>query len=593
MTADELRHKYIDFFERHGHVAISGRSLIPENDPTVLFTTAGMHPLVPYILGEEHPAGTRLVNCQKCIRTGDIDAVGDRHHLTFFEMLGNWSLGDYFKEEAITLSWRFLTEPQWLGIPAERLLITLFAGDRQVPADSESAGIWRSLGVPDDRIRWLGRADNWWGPAGKTGPCGPDTEIFIDTGGAPDSPADDRYLEVWNDVFMEYNRIADGSYERLERRCVDTGMGLERMIAVLQGCESVYDTDLFAPLIAGLSELTGAHYRHDEETDRSTRIICDHLKAAVFIIGDEQGVSASNIGRGYILRRLLRRAVRHGRKLSMEQAFLHRLTDRVVAIYRHAYPQLGERREQIADEVHAEERRFLQTLRKGEQEFAKLLPTLLDDERRVIPGEVAFRLYDTFGFPLEITIELAAEHGLTVDAQDFERRFHEHRRRSKADDKSTFKGGLADSSVQTTRLHSATHLLQSGPPRCARRSCRPEGEQHYRRTVALRFYPPCPDDRRGALAGGADRQSADRAHPADRMRDDVAKRGPPTRGDCPVWRQVSRDGQGLPHRRLFDGGVRRTACRQQRRIGAFPDREGAIIVAGGAAHQGHIGVPIR
>ncbi|MFW5777026.1 MAG: alanine--tRNA ligase-related protein, partial [Spirochaetota bacterium] len=299
MTANELRRKYIEFFKSRDHSEISGASLIPQNDPTVLFTTAGMHPLVPYILGQKHPAGTRLVDVQRCVRTADIEDVGDFSHLTFFEMLGNWSLGDYFKEESIRMSWEFLTSPDWLGIPPEKLAVTCFAGDDEVPRDDESAQIWRSLGVPEERIFFLGREDNWWGPAGETGPCGPDTEIYVDTGteGTAESRpgvSDGKWMEIWNNVFMQYTKQADGSFTKLDRKCVDTGMGVERTSTILQGKETVYDTEVFAPVIGAIEEVSGAAYGSDEASDASIRIIADHAKTATHIIGDEQGVLPSN-----------------------------------------------------------------------------------------------------------------------------------------------------------------------------------------------------------------------------------------------------------------------------------------------------------
>ncbi|NBB90880.1 MAG: alanine--tRNA ligase [Spirochaetes bacterium] len=465
MTANELRSKYIEFFVEKGHAQISGKSLVPENDPTVLFTTAGMHPLVPYLLGEPHPAGTRLVNYQKCIRTGDIEEVGDQSHLTFFEMLGNWSLGDYFKEEAIRMSYEFLTSSAWLGIPQERLSVTVFAGDEEVPRDDESANVWRTLGIPEERIYYLPRSDNWWGPAGATGPCGPDSEMFYDTGipgNAESRPGvnDGKYMEIWNDVFMQYNKQGDGSYVPLSQKNVDTGMGIERTVAVLQGKKSVYETEVFQPILEILGEIFSVSYGSDEDTDRSLRIISDHIKAATFILGDENGVSPSNVGQGYILRRLIRRAVRHGRKLlGREDMFLHQPAQTVIEMYRDAYPELGQNADKVLDEVVGEEKRFLDTLQKGEHEFEKKLPKLLEEPSGIIPGEVAFRLYDTFGFPIEITEELAAEHNLKVDREGFDESFREHQERSKMDANQTFKGGLADHSEHTTKLHTATHLL--------------------------------------------------------------------------------------------------------------------------------------
>jgi alanyl-tRNA synthetase len=465
MNSDELRNKYIDFFVSKGHARISGQSLIPENDPTVLFTTAGMHPLVPYLLGEQHPAGNRLTDYQKCIRTGDIDAVGDPHHLTFFEMLGNWSLGDYFKEEAVTMSFEFLTSDEWLGIPVDKLSVTCFSGDGDVPKDEESAEVWNRLGIPLERIYFFGRKDNWWGPAGETGPCGPDTEMFIDTGreacGDQCRPGCScgKYFEVWNDVFMQYNKQADGTFKPLERKCVDTGMGIERTVAVLQGKTSVYETEAFIPVIQKIENLSGKQYGENESTDVSIRIIADHCRTAVFILGDERSVTPSNLGQGYILRRLIRRAVRHGLKLGIEGSFLASLAETVVSRYKGPYPELAVGESAIYHELTAEEERFYDTLRKGEHEFEKLLPNLMKSKDPVIPGRVAFRLYDTYGFPLEITEELASEHGLKVDLEGFHKAFEKHQELSKMGADKIFKGGLADHSEMTTALHTATHLL--------------------------------------------------------------------------------------------------------------------------------------
>ncbi len=465
MKAHELRNEYIGFFVSKNHKQISGHSLIPENDPTVLFTTAGMHPLVPYILGEPHPSGTRLVNYQKCIRTGDIDAVGDDSHLTFFEMLGNWSLGDYFKEDAVRMSFEFLTSPEWLNFDVDRLFVTVFAGDDEVPRDDTTANMWKGLGIPEERIFFLPREDNWWGPAGETGPCGPDTEMFIDTGKPACGPTCrpgchcGKYFEIWNDVFMQYKKLADGSYENLERTCVDTGMGIERTIAMLQHKSSVYETEVFVPVIAMIEKLSGKKYGSGNETDMSIRIIADHIRTSVFILGDEKSVLPSNLGQGYILRRLIRRAIRHGRKLGIEGSFLASLVNNIVDFYQEAYPLLLERKKQIQDELTAEEDRFSMTLQKGEHEFQKLLPSLMKGKQRVIPGRIAFRLYDTYGFPLELTEELAKEHGFIVDREGFEKAFKKHQVTSRAGAEKTFKGGLADHSEMTTALHTATHLL--------------------------------------------------------------------------------------------------------------------------------------
>ncbi len=466
MTANELRSKYIAFFKSKGHAEISGRSLIPENDPTVLFTTAGMHPLVPYLMGEPHPAGKRLTNYQKCIRTGDIDAVGDASHLTCFEMLGNWSLGDYFKKDAITFSFEFLTSPAYLNIPVDKLSVTVFAGEEGIPRDEESASIWQGLGIPRERIYFLPREDNWWGPAGETGPCGPDTEMFIDTG-KPLCGTDCRpgcrcgkYIEIWNDVFMQYNKLKDGTYQKLERTCVDTGMGIERTVAMLSGKKSVYETGIFQPTIASVEKLTGKTYGVLESDDVSIRIICDHVRAATFIIGDPKGVTPSNVGAGYVLRRLIRRAVRHGKKLGIDGVFAAVPAQVIIDQYQGAYPELAEKKDFILDELRKEEEKFLETLKKGEAEFEKMLPNLLRNPQKIMSGRLAFKLYDTYGFPIELTEELAAEGGLKVNREEFDEAFRKHQELSRAGSEQAFKGGLADHSEQTTAYHTATHLLQ-------------------------------------------------------------------------------------------------------------------------------------
>ena len=465
ITANELRKMYIDFFVSKGHKQISGASLIPENDPTVLFTTAGMHPLVPYILGAPHPAGNKLVDYQKCIRTGDIDSVGDPHHLTFFEMLGNWSLGAYFKKEAISYSYEFLTK--YLGIEPTRLSVTVFAGDDEVPRDDVAADTWASLGISRDRIYFMPREDNWWGPAGETGPCGPDSEMFIDTGRpacGPDCKPGckcGKYFEIWNDVFMGYKKLDDGRYVEMERKCVDTGMGIERTIAILQGKKSVYETEVFKPIIAGIEKLTGKKYGENEEDDISIRIISDHVRTSVFILGDQRGMAPSNVGQGYILRRLIRRAVRHGKKLGIEGHFLSSLASIVLDLYGEPYPEIIEHKDFIFTELEKEEAKFSDTLVKGEKEFEKMLPNLMKGNSREISGRLAFKLYDTYGFPIELTRELAQEHGFTVDEKGFAAAFEKHQEVSRAGAEQQFKGGLADHSEATTALHTATHLLHA------------------------------------------------------------------------------------------------------------------------------------
>lgn len=465
ITANELRSMYIDFFKSKGHKEISGKSLVPENDPTVLFTTAGMHPLVPYISGEEHPQGKRLTDFQKCIRTGDINEVGDASHLTFFEMLGNWSLGDYFKKEAIAFSFEFLTSEKYLGIPVEKISVTAFEGDESVPKDEETAKIWEAHGIPSNRIYFLPREDNWWGPAGMTGPCGPDTEIFIDTGKEPCShdckPGCHcgKYFEIWNNVFMQYFKNVDGSYSSLKRFCVDTGMGIERTVTMLQGKNSVYDTEVFAGLIKKIEELSGINYGKDDNVDKSIRIIADHIRSSVFILGDAKTITPSNIGAGYVLRRLIRRAVRHGKKLGLNESFLPLLSEIVIEENTLAYPELKEKATHIKEELEKEEKKFMETLRKGEAEFEKMLPNLLKDSKKLIPGRLAFRLYDTYGFPIELTEELAKENGLKVDEEGFNKAFEKHQEVSRAGSEQAFKGGLADHSEETTAYHTATHLL--------------------------------------------------------------------------------------------------------------------------------------
>ena len=400
INANDLRQMYIDFFVSKGHKQISGASLIPENDPTVLFTTAGMHPLVPYILGAEHPAGKRLCDYQKCIRTGDIDSVGDPHHLTFFEMLGNWSLGDYFKKEAIEFSYEFLTKV--LEIDPSRLSVTVFAGEEGIPRDDEAAETWKRLGISEDRIFYKGREDNWWGPAGETGPCGPDSEMFIDTGRPACGPdcgpgcKCGKYFEIWNDVFMGYRKEADGSYVEMQRKCIDTGMGIERTVAILQGKKSVYETEVFQPIIRAIETLCSRKYGENEDDDVSIRIIADHIRTSVFILGDQKGVAPSNVGQGYILRRLIRRAVRHGKKLGIEGNFLSGLANVVLELYGKPYPELVEHSSFVFEELRKEEEKFSDTLVKGEREFDKMLPNLMKGNSRVISGRLASKSIRSF-----------------------------------------------------------------------------------------------------------------------------------------------------------------------------------------------------
>ena len=464
ITSAQLREMFQKFMESKGHHRIQSASVIPENDPTVLFTTAGMHPLVPYLMGTPHPAGTRLTDVQKCIRTGDIDDVGDPSHLTFFEMLGNWSLGDYFKKEAISWSWEFLTSPEYLGLDKDKLAFTVFEGDEDCPRDVESHDLWRSMGVAEDHIFYLPKEHNWWGPAGITGPCGPDTEMFIivkDPCGPDCSPACKcgAYLEIWNDVFMQYNKQKDGSFQPLAKKNVDTGMGLERTICVLTGKKTVYETDAFADILAKIAELSGKTYGESEEVTKAFRIIADHMRTSTFILGDDRGVSPSNTDQGYILRRLIRRAVRYGMQLGMGEGFTSEIAKVIIDQYAEVYPELKQNEAFVLDQFKLEESRFARTLRQGEREFDKLVSRM--GEEKVIGGEQAFNLYATYGFPIEMTRELAAEKGFTVDEDGFAKHFAEHQKSSHAGAEQRFKGGLADQSAQTARLHTATHLLQA------------------------------------------------------------------------------------------------------------------------------------
>ena len=445
----DLRAMFLKFFQDHGHAVISSASVIPENDPTVLFTTAGMHPLVPYLMGQKHPAGTRLTDVQKCVRTGDIEDVGDFSHLTFFEMLGNWSLGDYFKKEMIPWSWEFLTSEKYLGLPKDRLAFTVFAGDKDCPRDDESADLWRSCGVADDHIFYLPKENNWWGPAGQTGPCGPDCSPACSCG---------RYLEIWNDVFMQYNKKEDGTFEPLAQKNVDTGMGLERTICVLNGKKSVYETDLFENILGKIAELSGKTYGSAEATTKAFRIIADHMRTSTFIMGDDRGVSPANVDQGYVLRRLIRRAVRYGMEIGMPDGFTGEIAKVIIEQYKDVYPELKRNEAFVLEQLALEETRFAKTLKQGNREFEKLAQRVKDGR---IDGESAFHLYDTYGFPVEMTCELAKDAGLTVDMEGFKECFKKHQATSQAGAEQRFKGGLADHSAQSARLHTATHLLHA------------------------------------------------------------------------------------------------------------------------------------
>ncbi len=468
LTSESLRKMYLDFFKSKGHAVIASASLIPENDPTVLFTTAGMHPLVPYLLGERHPAGKRLCDVQKCVRTGDIDEVGDSSHCTFFEMLGNWSLGDYFKEEMIAWSFEFLTSPDYLGIPVEDIAVTCFAGDGDCPRDEESANKWLDCGILPQNIYFLPKSGNWWGPAGLTGPCGPDTEMHIirnhkeaDKLGSEqfDAAPKGTFLEIWNDVFMQYNKNEQGKYEPLAQRNVDTGMGLERTLCIINGKDSVYETDIYEKAIAKIEELTGRRYGENEQNTKAFRVVLDHVRTATFMLGDAKGIVPSNTDQGYILRRIIRRAVRFGRNIGLPQGALNEVSKTIIEKYAEVYPELVANAAKIEEELNKEEAKFLRTLAQGIKEFEKVASGLAAGG--VIDGVTAFHLYDTCGFPVEITVEMAAEKGLTVDVEGYNKAFAEHQEKSRAGSEQKFACGLADHKEETTNLHTATHLLHA------------------------------------------------------------------------------------------------------------------------------------
>lgn len=462
LTSDELRSAYLKFFSEKGHSVISSASLIPENDPSVLFTTAGMHPLVPYLLGQKHPAGKRLCDVQKCVRTGDIDEVGDDTHCTFFEMLGNWSLGDYFREESIEFSFEFLTKI--LQIPVDKIAVTVFAGDEDCERDVVSAKKWIELGIIESNVFYLPKEYNWW-YAGATGPCGSDTEIFIINEDVPMhegcSPACDcgRFVEIWNNVFMEFYRTADGKFEKLSQRNVDTGMGLERTICKINGYKSVYETDLFTNALSKIEELSGKKYGEDETTTRAMRIIADHIRTATFLMGDEKGIVPSNIDQGYVLRRLIRRAIRYALSLGMDSSKLVQVSECFIDKYKDVYNELNTNKDKILSELSKEEEKFSKTIENGLKEIEKVLKYVQGDK---LNGKTAFRLYDTFGFPIEMTQEICKERGYGVDIEGYHNAFAEHQKKSQIGAEQKFKGGLADSSERTVYLHTATHLLLAG-----------------------------------------------------------------------------------------------------------------------------------
>jgi len=461
MQATELREKYLNFFKARGHSVIASASLFPEDDPTVLFTSAGMHPLVPYLLGQPHPEGKRLTNVQKCVRTTDIEDVGDTTHLTFFEMLGNWSLGDYWKKEAITWSYEFLTSKKYLGLDPQKLSVTVFAGDEDSPRDDEAANAWRSVGIPDERIYFLSKEDNWW-IAGNAGPCGPCTEMFIEVDEIPKCSPDCRpgcdcghFVEVWNDVFMSYYKHDDGSYTSLDMRSIDTGMGVERTIAMLQGVPTVFDTELFIPLINLVKELSSRE-EFTEADERLVRTIVDHARSAVMIMADDRKIGPSNVEQGYIVRRLLRKAIHSADRLGIEHGFLNDLAEIVIAMFKDIYGEVERNKEFIMTSLYKEEAKFRKTLSKALRRFEKIY-----QDTGIITGEDAFLLFTSFGLPLEMTRDLAEEKGIEIDMDEFTKQFEEHREISRTATQGKFKGGLAEHSEQIVKLHTATHLLQA------------------------------------------------------------------------------------------------------------------------------------
>lgn len=453
MKAIEIRNKFLEFFKKHNHTIIPSAPLIPENDPSVLFTTAGMQPLVPYLLGEKHPGGKRIADYQKCVRTVDIDSVGDNRHLTYFEMLGNWSLGDYFKKDAIAMSYKFLTEE--LGIDPEKLSVTCFAGDADAPKDIEAFEAWKNAGIPEERIYFYGKEDNWW-IAGEEGPCGPDTEMYLDTGkpacskNCQPSCNCGKYVEIWNNVFMEYYKSKDG-IKKLEQKNVDTGLGLERMAMLLQKVETPFDTELFKPVMEELEKL--------EKIDdiKSRRIVAEHLRSSIMIIAD--GGRPSNIDRGYVLRRLIRRMTRHMSKLQIDLENISDLIDLTINNLNEMYPELQTKRDIIKNVIIEEKDKFIKTLGHGEKEFEKVINKLEQEDKNVIDGKTIFKLYETYGFPPEITADLAQEKGYKIDLTEFDKLFKEHQEKSRLGSEQKFKGGLAEQNEITTAYHTATHLL--------------------------------------------------------------------------------------------------------------------------------------
>lgn len=464
MTSKKLRRIYIDFFKKKGHAEIPSASLIPENDPSTLFISSGVQTIVPFLLGEKHPSGNKLVNSQKCIRTIDIEGVGNKTHLTFFEMLGHWSLGDYFKKEAIEMSYEFLTKE--LGLDKQRLAFSVFEGDESAPRDEEAADVWKSLGVPEARIAYLNKAENWWELAGSGGPCGPDTEMYYwvdDNEPAPEKfdPQDERWVEIGNDVLMQYEKQGENKYIPAKQKNIDNGTGFERLLSIMNGVDDVFKTDLFEDIIKDIEKLSDKKYGEDEEVTKSMRIIADHIRSAVFIMVDETGIVPSNVDQGYVVRKLIRRAIRHGRMIGIQDNFTDKIGKVVIKIMKDVYVELEKNKKFVLDNLELEEEKFTKTLQQGLKEFGKIIETKKQKNKKTLSGKESFDLFQTYGFPLELTQELAKENSMSVDEDGFNKEMEKHQELSRTASAGKFKGGLADQSEQVIKYHTTTHLLHA------------------------------------------------------------------------------------------------------------------------------------
>ena len=571
ISSDKLKKMYLEFFQKNGHNVIANASLVPENDPTALFISAGMHPLVPYLLGQPHPSGKKLVNVQKCLRTSDVDEVGDSFHLSFFEMLGNWSLGDYFKAESIPWSYEFLTSEEWLNIDKESISVTVFAGDEDAPREEESAGIWRSLGMPDERIYYLPKEDNWWGPAGATGPCGPDTEIFYDTGidaCGPDCKPGcgcGKYNEIWNNVFMEYNKTPDGKYELLKQKNVDTGMGVERTISVLQGKKNVYETEIFAPLVQKVKELAEIE-EILEEHEKSIRVVMDHTRAATFLLAD--GIVPRNIEQGYVLRRIIRGAIRHGRLMGIEKEFMSELSQVVIGLYAEDNPHLKTNEEFILDELRKESKKFNNTLAKGLRRFNRMAAS-----KNAIDAKDAFLLYQSFGFPIEITKELGVENNIPVDVSGFDEEMKKHQKVSSASADKKFGSGLADSAKETVKLHTATPLLNEALRKVISQDIVQRGSNitHERLRFDFNFDRKLTDEEKTAVEGLVNEQIK-KAIPI-KVIETSLEEGMKRATQAVFGDKYGEKSHGVLHRGLLHGAMQWTPRREHKRTWHLQDSE--------------------